>query len=163
MLHLSRGFQSHWVLPSILFSLPWPRVTRSRREVCLRMRWCVNSDSQLSASNKARARNKSLLSRKLLKFGGYYYRKLTNVQWKTEVNNFTSQTTFHQSDTSEWDLEGQSEAKNRLLWLVVLASKARDVSEFQCLVTNFKDDGGNCDDSRTVVVAATAACPGECG
>lgn len=47
------------------------------------------------------------------------------------------------------------------LWLVVLASKVRDVSEFQCLVTNFKDEGGNCDDSRMVVEAATAACPGE--
>ena len=53
---------------------------------------------------------------------------------------------------------------------MVLASKVRDVRvcgsqtlEFQRLVTNFKDEGGSCDDLRTAVVAATAACPGECG
>lgn len=57
-------------------------------------------------------------------------------------------------------------AKDRLLLWVVLASKARDVSlwqpnsKFQCLITNFKDEGGSRDDVRMVVAAAgAAACP----
>lgn len=42
---------------------------------------------------------------------------------EVKLNNYASWIRFHQWDTSEWDLEGQSEAKDILLLLLVLASK----------------------------------------
>lgn len=124
MLHLSRGFKSHCVLLSTLFSLSLPRLTGPRKELRFRMGWHVKSHNRQPLTQHEQEIS---LCWSISSWNLGVIIKLTNVQWKTELSNYTSQITFHQWDTFEWDLEGQREAKDRLLLLVVLASKVRDI------------------------------------
>lgn len=123
VLHLSKSFKSHLVLLSTFLCLPLPRVTGPRKELLLQMRGHVKSHSQLPATNITWARINLRCSISSWDVGSYYHRKLTNVECKAELNNYTSQIGFHQWDTSEWNLEGQSETKDVLLLPVILASQ----------------------------------------
>ena len=146
MLHLRRSFKSHLRVAVHSLLLASSKSDRTQKDTALPSEMTCEEPQPTANANIIWARKKPLVFHKLLKFGSYYHRELTNALPKLHSIN-----EIHVNET--WHIKVRQRTDHCCWWFW----KVRlDMSEFvstnskcQCLVTNFKDEGGSCDGSSS--------------